>query len=203
MMRILRTLAALGLLLTGCAARLASEEVAQLAEALQLRPGMRVADVGAGKGEWSEELARKVGPSGHVFATEVEEDRVSEIRERLDDAGLDNVTTILGGQLETGLPEACCDAILLRLVYHHFTEPRRMLDDLRRALRSGGRLVVVEITPQADWAELDGVPDRGGHGISPEDLLSELQAAGWTAVVRADDWGDEEDHYGVVFVDRD
>jgi len=78
-----------------------------------------------------------------------------------------------------------------------------MLDDLRRALRSGGRLVVVEITPQADWAELDGVPDRGGHGISPEDLLSELQAAGWTAVVRADDWGDEEDHYGVVFVDRD
>jgi SAM-dependent methyltransferase len=198
--RVARLLLPTVLLLGSCAAaRPPQPELDQLTAALVLRPGMRVADVGAGKGEWSEALATSVGESGHVFSTEVSEDHVEEIRGRIDDAGLANVTVVLGDQLETGLPDGCCDAILLRLVYHHFTDPEPMRDELRRALRPGGRLAIVEIQPQTRWGELEGVPDRGGHGISPDDLVQEMQSDGWVVVERHDDWGDEDDHYCVVF----
>jgi tRNA A58 N-methylase Trm61 len=128
------------LLLWSCAAaRPPQRELEQITAALVLRPGMRVADVGAGQGEWSAALAESVGESGHVFSTEVNEDHVEKIRGRVDHAGLANVTVVLGDQLETGLPDGCCDAILLRLVYHHFTDPGPMRDELRRALRPGTR----------------------------------------------------------------
>ena len=70
---------------------------------------------------------------------------------------------------------------------------------LREALRPGGLLAVIEITPQPDWPRLPGVPERDGHGISPESLLDEMTADGWTVVARHDAWGTEDDHYCIVF----
>ena len=160
---------------------------------------MRVADVGAGDGEWSVELARRVGESGHVFATEVDEDDLEQTHDRLEQTGLGNSTVILGDQNDTGLPAGCCDAILLRLVYHHFTDPAPMRASLRRALKPGGLLAVIDILPQSHWRELEGVPDRGGHGIDPEELLAEMTGDGFEEVERYDDWGEEEDHYCIVF----
>ncbi len=192
--------AALALLIPACASgHVTADEAEQIADALALTRGMRVADVGAGDGEWSEELATQVGASGHVFATEVDEDDLEEIRERIEDAELGNVTAILGGAEDTGLPANCCDAILLRLVYHHFTDPAPMRASLRRALKPGGLIAVIDILPQSHWRELPGVPDRGGHGIPPEELVKEMSADGFDFVARYDDWGDEEDHYCVVF----
>ena len=179
--------------------RAAADETEQIADALRLAPGMRVADVGAGDGEWSVELARRVGESGHVFATEVDEDDLEQTRDRLEQTGLGNSTVILGDQNDTGLPAGCCDAILLRLVYHHFTDPAPMRASLRRALKPGGLLAVIDILPQSHWRELEGVPDRGGHGIDPEELLAEMTGDGFEEVERYDDWGEEEDHYCIVF----
>jgi len=120
-------LALLALALPGCAASKAPPaELQQLPELMRLEPGMHVADVGAGDGEWSEALAQQVGPTGHVYATEVDEDDLDGIRDRLEMTGHGNFTVILGDQESTGLPADCCDAILLRLVYHHFTDPPRM-----------------------------------------------------------------------------
>ncbi len=187
-------------LLPACATgHVTADEAEQIAEALRLADGMRVADVGAGDGEWSEELAVRVGEAGHVYATEVDEDDLEDIRERVAGAELANVTAILGDAEDTGLPAGCCDAILLRLVYHHFTDPAPMRASLRRALRPGGLIAVVDILPQSHWRELPGVPDRGGHGIPPEELLADMTADGFDFVARYDDWGDEEDHYCVVF----
>ena len=187
-------------LLTACAAGHArADEADQIAAALELAPGMRVADVGAGDGEWTVGLAARVGEPGHVYATEVDEDDLEDVRERAGDAGLGNVTTVLGDQNETGLPAGCCDAILLRLVYHHFTDPAPMRASLRRALRPGGLIAVVDILPQSHWRELEGVPDRGGHGIAPEELVADMTRDGFELVARHDDWGDDENHYCVVF----
>lgn len=194
--------AALGLVLlvVGCGtARASAREADLIAEALALRAGMQVADVGAGNGRWSEELARRVGETGHVWATEVDEEEIEEIRDRVESAELGNVTPVLGDQQGTGLPDGCCDAILLRLVYHHFTEPEPMRASLRRALRPGGLIAVIDIVPQKDWHQLPGVPDRGGHGIAPAELIAEMTADGFEVAAEYERWDDEEDRFCIVF----
>ena len=89
--------------------------------ALEMRPV--VADVGAGKGGLTFALAREVGSNGHVFSTDIDPGRLRGLRETVADAKLDNVTVVEGSASETGLPPGCCDAIVLRRVYHHLTEP--------------------------------------------------------------------------------
>lgn len=189
---------ALAGLVVGCSASRAAESDL-IAAALDLGPGMSVADVGAGDGDFVPGLARHVGETGTVYATEVDEDLVAEIRERVESGGLANVVAILGDQETIGLPDGCCDGILLRLVYHHFTKPAAMRAELRRALRPDGLMAVIDIVPQTHWRELPGVPDRGGHGIPVADLVSELESDGFALVERFDDWNGDEDRFCVVF----
>ncbi len=174
-------------------------EVDRIAEALELRPGAVVADVGAGDGEWSEALAERIGASGHLFATEVDSDLMDRIHTRLEAAGLINFTVVEGDQERTGLPEGCCDAALLRMVYHHFERPAPMRADLWRALKPDGLLAIVDIVPQKGWRELDKVPDRGGHGIPIDALVLEMGGSGFELVARHTDWSADEDRYCLVF----
>lgn len=168
-----------------------------LGQALGLQAGMKAADVGAGDGEWTEYLAREVGPAGHVYSTEIDEDDVAKLTSRARRAGLDNVTAILGTESETGLGPGCCDAILLRTVYHHFTRPAPMRASLRQALRPGARLAVVDFQPKHDSRAVPGVPDRGGHGIRIDELIAEMTGDGFEVVERHDDWSN--DRFCVVF----
>jgi tRNA A58 N-methylase Trm61 len=181
------------------AARLLASEAERVFAALDLKVGMRVADVGAGDGEWAERLAREVKQGGHVFATEVDESDLQKIAKRVREAGLDNVTTVLGTQTDTGLAPGCCDAILLRMVYHHFAEPAQMRQSLRSALRPGAPLVIIDTEPQTGWERLEGVPERGGHGIREEELVREMTADGFEVVARHADWDGDGDRYCVVF----
>jgi len=176
-----------------------SSDEARTIEALGLRPGMRVADVGAGNGEWAERFSREVGETGRVYATEVDRDKLQQIEARVKDAHLGNVTSLLGTQEDTGLPAGCCDAILLRMVYHHFADPPRMRASLRSALRRGAPLVVIDTEPQPNWRHLDGVPDRGGHGIREDDLLREMTGDGFEVAARHDHWPGDGERYCVVF----
>jgi precorrin-6B methylase 2 len=176
-----------------------AEEFDLIAEKLQLAPGMDVADVGAGDGSWSVQIARVVGDQGHVWATEITREDVDEIEDRIEKEALINVSPILGGQDETGLPPGCCDAVLLRLVYHHFVEPESMKESLLESLRPGGILVVIEVRPENSWPDLDDVPDRGGHGIEPDALRSELSAAGFEFLELQDDWNGDTLRYCSVF----
>jgi cyclopropane fatty-acyl-phospholipid synthase-like methyltransferase len=194
------TLVLLPLVCTACtAARAPVVEADRIATVLALQPGTWVADVGAGNGEWTRELAQRVGEDGRVYSTEVDEDDVAEIRKTIKSAGLTNVTALLGQADDSGLPEACCDAILLRLVYHHFTDPSEMRRSLYRALRPGGLIAVIEIEPQSHWPDLSGVPDRGGHGIPARDLIEEMASQGFEVVERHDPWEGQSDRYCVVF----
>lgn len=177
----------------------ADAEADRIAEVLGIRSGMSVADVGAGDGEWSIELARMVGEDGHVYATEVDRELVKELEERLLGAFLGNYTVLAGSQDDSGLAAGCCDAILVRMVYHHFQQPQAMRADLWRALRPGGLIGIIDIEPQSGWRELDGVPDRGGHGIPMDQLIAEMTEAGFEVESRHDDWNGDEDRYCVVF----
>jgi ubiquinone/menaquinone biosynthesis C-methylase UbiE len=160
---------------------------------------MKIADVGAGDGEWSIAIAEKVGEAGHVFATEVDESELQKITQRVERAGFPNITVIAGDQESSGLPDVCCDAVLLRMVYHHFVDPTAMLSSLRRALLPNGHLAVIDITPQGHWRSLEGVPERGGHGIPADDLIGEISAQGFELMARYDEWNGDPDRFCIVF----
>jgi hypothetical protein len=85
------------------------------------------------------------------------------------------------------------------MVYHHFVDPAAMRASLWRALRPGGLIAVIDISPQRSWRDLPDVPDRGGHGIQPGDLVREMTSQGFEVVLREDDWNGDSDRYCVVF----
>jgi ubiquinone/menaquinone biosynthesis C-methylase UbiE len=177
----------------------ASDESQRILSALGLATGMDAADVGAGEGRFTVALARKVGAGGRVFATEVDQAEIDKIEATVAAESLANVTVVLGDQQQTGLPAACCDAILLRLVYHHFTDPAAMRRSLWQALRPGGRIAVIDVPPQPGWRKLEGVPERGGHGIPLEELVAEMRSEGFELAARHDAWPAEDGTYCIVF----
>ncbi len=197
-MRLSQALLGVSLAATTCFAGVA-EEKEGIAQALALRPGMIAADVGAGDGRFSVAMAEYLGREGRVLATEVDPKEIDKIRERARDASASNLEAILGDQEATGLPAACCDAMLLRLVYHHFTDPAAMRRSLWNALRPGGRLAVIDVPPQKDWRKLDGVPERGGHGIDVKELIADMTGAGFELLAQHGSWPAEADAYCVVF----
>ena len=159
-------------------------EVHDLAELLTLEPGMTVAEIGAGSGRMTLLVARRVGPSGRVIATELEAPDVEELREKAASAGLSNVDAIRGSQDGPNLPNECCDAVFMSKVYHHFARPAAMNEGLFEALKPGGRLAVIDFEPRAwrFWLPRPAtVPEnRGGHGMPIAILLEELADAGFS-----------------------
>ncbi len=168
-------------------------EVDTLARLLDLQPGDTVADVGAGNGWLSIEVATLVGEAGHVFATELSSRRRDDIRAAVAAAGLDNVTVVEAGERETNLAPACCEAIFLRRVYHHLGDTAAFNASLHASLKPGGRLAIVEPEFSGILRPLRGWP----HWTDDEEVVAELTAAGLTHVETAD-WPSAA-HYAAVF----
>ena len=183
----------------GCASSPADEsEETQILALMAIEPGWTVADVGAGDGDFSVLLAAEVGLLGKVIATEVEQDMVDDLLERAESENLPQLQAVLGDQARTGLAAGCCQAVLLRKVYHHFTDPAAMGNDLWRALEPGGHLLVLDFDPDPTERALDGVPDRGGHGVSAKEVIKDLEGIGFEFVSHHTPWDDKDDHYGVL-----
>ncbi len=157
------------------------EQPEWMLDALGLRPGMRVADVGAGVGYHTVRLARRVGPAGHVWATDIQEGMLAQLRRRVEAEGLRNVTVVHTRPAEPGLPEGQLDLVLMVDVFHEVAEPELLLAKLARALAPGGRLALVEFR-----AEDPDVPVRPEHKMSVAQLDAELGAAGFVRVGRFD-----------------
>jgi ubiquinone/menaquinone biosynthesis C-methylase UbiE len=155
----------------------AEAEVPELVKLLALKPGMAVADVGAGFGAWTVRFARVLGDSGRVYATDIGAAQLSALRDYVKKEGLTNVTVIEGAADTTNLPALCCDAILVRDAYHHFTQPEAMVKSLTAALKPGGQLAIIDFPPRAKSTVPDGVPaNRRGHGVPPEVVEQEVGA---------------------------
>ena len=155
----------------------------RLATALKLAAGQTVADIGAGRGQLTVVLAREVGPSGRVYATELDADRLRDIRQAADSAGLQNVSVIEAHPTRTNLPERCCDALVLRRVYHHFDDPHLMNASLRQSLKPGGLLAVIDFEPDSAESPDPGNRDTGDqHGVTSATVVRELSEAGFEVV---------------------
>jgi predicted methyltransferase len=170
--------------------RLRWDEAQELVQRLDVQRGMRVADVGAGNGWLTVEVAGHVGPEGHVFATEVMPAKRDEIRNRVLAAGLKNVSIVEAASTATGLPRACCEVIYLRFVYHHLGEPQAINASLYDSVAPGGRLAIVDFEPRGVFRWLgSGAPGRDGHGVWRARVREEVEAAGFRLVDVEERWG--------------
>lgn len=178
-----------------------SDEIARLGHLMGWKEGQTLADVGAGEGEIGIAAATIVSGSGKVYLTELDERKRKALEERVKNEGLKNVVVIQAAETQTNLPDNCCDEIVLRRVYHHFTAPGEMDASLLRSLKPGGVLAVIDFPPRKWLSESDpvkGVPaNRGGHGIPEKVLIEEVSSAGFKVDKVVDDW--PEDSYCVVF----
>lgn len=158
-----------------------SREIFQLrhaiAAAVDLEPGMEIADVGAGTGLFVPLFADRVGTEGRVFAADISPRFVQHIRDRVAEAGLEQVTVVLSAERSVTLPAASVDVVFLCDVYHHFEYPQTVLASILRALRPGGQLVLLDFEripgTTRRWI-LDHV--RAGR----ETVMEEIAAAGFT-----------------------
>ena len=116
----------------------------QITAALELKPGMRVADIGAGTGLFTRLFARQVRPDGRVYAVDIAPDFVDNILLSARNQGLDNVQGVVNDQRGVGLPPDSIDVAFICDTYHHFEFPYKTMATVHKALRPGGRLIVVD-----------------------------------------------------------
>jgi SAM-dependent methyltransferase len=141
---------------------------------LKVAKGSTVGDVGAGSGYMSLRLARLVGAEGKVYAVDVQPGMLQLLQQNAAKAKLTNVVPVLGGIDDPKLPAATLDLIIMVDVYHEFSQPQRMLQRMREALKPGGRLALFEYR-----AEDPDVPILPLHKMTKAQVKTEVEAEGF------------------------
>jgi ubiquinone/menaquinone biosynthesis C-methylase UbiE len=151
------------------------EEMPETAiDKLGLKPGMVVADVGAGVGYFTVRLAKRVGKTGKVYAADVQPEMLTTLKKRAAEAKLTNIQPILSSESDPRLPAKCCDVILMVDVYHELSRPQVMLQKMRQALKDDGRLVLLEYRKEDPH-----IPIRSEHKMSAAEAKAEVEAEGF------------------------
>jgi ubiquinone/menaquinone biosynthesis C-methylase UbiE len=151
------------------------EEAPSMAlDALELKPGMVVADIGAGSGYYSSRIARRVGPTGRVYATDIQQGMIDILDRRITAEGLTNITTVLGGMDDPRLPPASIDLAIMVDVYHELQQPQLFLQRLKGTFKPNGRLVLLEFRK-----EDPKVPILEVHKMSVAEVKQEMEAEGF------------------------
>lgn len=158
-------------------------EAARLSRVLELAPGSVVADIGAGDGEMALEIARAVGSAGVVYATELSVEQREDISRAARSAAVTTIRVVAAGERITGLRAGCCDAVYLRNVLHHIADRAAYAQELRKVLKPGGRLAIIDFAPTTFFHLADT------HGVTPEEVITTMTAAGLRMERRVDDWG--------------
>ena len=156
------------------AEREAEEQPVRALQIMQIAPGMTVADIGAGSGYFTERLARLVGPSGHVFATDIQQGMIDLLRRRLSGQMIQNVTVILSEPSNPRLSAGTIDLALMVDVYHELGNPQTVLGEIRTALKPDGRLVLVEYK-----GEDPTIPILPSHKMTVAQAKTEVEAEGF------------------------
>ena len=162
------------------------QRVPDILEALGATRGSRIADLGAGEGWLTTRLARHVGPEGRVFAVDISEPALTQLATTLEADSLRNVELILGEADDPRLPWGSLDGVVILNAYHEMPQRIPLLDGVKRALRPGGVVVLVDNAP-ADSVVLRQ-RQTANHSLAIEFAEDDLQAAGFEIVRRVPDF---------------
>ena len=146
------------------------EEPDKALAAIGIAKGSTVADIGAGSGYMSWRMAALVGPTGKVYANDIQQKMLDLLKKNVEQRKLTNVETVLGAVDDPKLPAGQIDMALLVDVYHEFSEPQKMLRHIRDSLKPDGRLVLLEYR-----GEDPSVPIRPEHKMTVEQVKAEIE----------------------------
>jgi len=153
------------------------QKPAEVLKALEISNTSVVADIGAGGGYFTEKFSKYLGPSGHVYATDVQDVMIEKLKERVAERRLNNVEVIRGKFDDPMLPEASCDLVFFSSVYKEIDGRIDYMKKIKTALKSGGRVAIIEFLPG-----LKTVGPPMEMRLKPEQVIQELFAAGFTLV---------------------
>ena len=151
-------------------------------DVLKLPKGATVADIGAGSGYMTERMAKKIGPTGKVYATDIQQGMIDLLNKRIAKRKLTNVTPILSAHDDPRLPIEAIDLVLMVDVYHELSQPQLMLRHIKASLKPGGRLALVEYRK-----EDPNVPIRPEHKMSVAEAKLEVEAEGFKLTTTNED----------------
>lgn len=157
------------------------EDCSTLLEALHVKPGQTICDMGCGNGFYTLKLAELVGDAGQVIGVDIQPQMLHMLEERAKEAGIKNVKTVEGSPIDPRLPPNGVDLILLVDVYHEFAYPEQMLAAMRQSLRPGGRLALAEFR-----REDRNVPIKLLHKMTKKQILKEYEPNGFRLVEEFD-----------------
>ena len=153
--------------------RIGEERTDVVLTLLPLEAGDTVADIGAGTGYFSLPMARTVGATGQVLAVDIQPEMLAIIEERMQRAGIANITRILGTEADPRLPEGTVDLVLMVDAYHEFSYPMEVMSHVHTALSDRGKVVLVEYR-----GEDDSVPIKPRHKMTVKQATREMSAVG-------------------------
>ncbi len=149
--------------------------------ALGVRRGMTICDMGCGNGFYTLQMAKMVGPDGHVYGVDIQPEMLKMLNDRGDREGVRNFTPVLGTGYDPRLPKGKIDLILCVDVYHEFSYPEPMLRAMRESLSPRGAVVLVEYR-----GEDPQVPIKPEHKMTKAQILKELLPNGFKVVKQFD-----------------
>ncbi|HUX43517.1 MAG TPA: methyltransferase domain-containing protein [Terracidiphilus sp.] len=150
----------------------------EIVRALGLRPGDVIADIGAGTGYFALPMALAAGPEGRVYAVDAQAEMLSLLGKKPQSAPSANIELVHAEAEATGLPSACCNCVFLANVWHEFDDRAAVLREVRRLLKPGGRIAILDWRPDVEREA--GPPLE--HRLRAEDAVTELLAAGFLQV---------------------
>ncbi|CAN5873146.1 hypothetical protein BH24ACI5_BH24ACI5_25440 [soil metagenome] len=155
---------------------------------MQVKPGMKVGEVGAGSGYLSRFIADAVGPEGHVYANELEPRMVAYMTDRAAREGVKNFTAVKGSPTSTGFAPAALDAVAVVYAFSFFDDREGMLKSINASLKPGGVLLIVDLPSEQVGAAM--------VGVDAEDVVALAAAAGFA---RERENGVVPGHYALIF----
>jgi ubiquinone/menaquinone biosynthesis C-methylase UbiE len=172
----------------------------EVVSSLKLKTGDVVADIGSGAGYFSLKLSRAVGRSGTVFAVDIRKLPLTFLWIRAFSAGIHNIRGRVGESNDPHLPAGVVDAVLIANTYHEFAAPELMVDQVRRSLRVGGRLVVLDRSQEGEESRPGG---DDHHGISSAIVDAQLRQEGFRILGREDRFIERlGDHWWLLVAQR-